>query len=283
MSSDEMEVFGQLTADIARLLLEADAALSADRWAIINNGSPRTRHRLYDAAALRHTCSLLRSIARAALDEDELAVRILSRAHVEAWLTGIYLHFGGNAAVEGVAADTRNETEITNAAISRYDKQYLAARRITATAVAEAATRLAQLATDDDLADDLLPTLEDINEQDGELTAAPSLPTPGSGAESEATQQQTAPRKLVRHWPARPKLRPIRQAFSGLSWAFAAVAGWRSGYFKVSGIAVPMSSKACRWALVGSASMDTVAVVPVNRTWLRVSVARCSSRPRKLR
>ena len=61
------------------------------------------------------------------------------------------------------------------------------------------------------------------------------------------------------------------------------MAGWRSGYFKVSGIAVPMSSKACRWALVGSASMGTVAVVPVNRTWLRVSVARCSSSPRKLR
>ena len=62
---------------------------------------------------------LLRSIARAALDEDELAVRILSRAHIEAWLTGIYLHFGGNAGIERVTADTRNETEITDAAIKR--------------------------------------------------------------------------------------------------------------------------------------------------------------------
>jgi hypothetical protein len=42
-------------------------------------------------------------------------------------------------------------------------------------------------------------------------------------------------------------------------------------------------SKASRWVLVGSASMGTVAWAPANRTWLRVRVARCSSRPRKLR
>jgi hypothetical protein len=129
MSPGQEGVLAQLTADTARLLLEADDALSADRWAIINNGSPSTRHRLYDAAALRHTCSLLRSIARAALDEDELAVRILGRAHIEAWLTGIYLHFGGNAAIERVAADTRNETEITDAAIKRYDKELHEAKK----------------------------------------------------------------------------------------------------------------------------------------------------------
>ena len=81
---------------------------------------------------------------------------------------------------------------------------------------------------------------------------------------------------------ARPKLRLIWQVVSGLSWVFAVVGWCGSGYFKVRGIGVPMSLKACCWALVGSASMGTVAVVPVNRTWLRVSVARCSSRPRKL-
>jgi len=70
--------------------------------------------------------------------------------------------------------------------------------------------------------------------------------------------------------------------FRGLSWVFTALAGWCSGYFKVSGIVVSMSLKACRWVLVGSASIGTVAVVPAKRTWLRVRVARCSSRPRKL-
>jgi hypothetical protein len=129
MSSDQEGVFVQFAADTARLLVEADTALSADRWAIINNGSPSTRHRLYDAAALRHTCALLRSIARAALDEDELAVRILGRAHVEAWLTGIYLHFGGDAAVERVAADTLKETEITDRAIKRHDRELMEAKR----------------------------------------------------------------------------------------------------------------------------------------------------------
>jgi hypothetical protein len=80
-----------------------------------------------------------------------------------------------------------------------------------------------------------------------------------------------------------PKLRPIRQAISGLTWAFTGLAGWRSGYFKVSGIAVPRSWKACRWMLVGSVSIGMVTWVPVYWTWLRVKVARCSSRPRKLR
>ena len=80
-----------------------------------------------------------------------------------------------------------------------------------------------------------------------------------------------------------PKLRLIRQAIPGLTWDFTAVAGRRSGYFKVSGIGAPMSSKACRWVLVGSVSIAMVTSVPVYRTWLRVSVARCSIRPRKLR
>ena len=75
----------------------------------------------------------------------------------------------------------------------------------------------------------------------------------------------------------------IRQAISGLTWAFTGLAGWRSGYVKVSGMAVPMSWKAWRWALVGSVSIAMVTWVPVYRTWLRVKVARCSSRPRKLR
>ncbi len=81
---------------------------------------------------------------------------------------------------------------------------------------------------------------------------------------------------------AKPKLRQVWQPISGLTWAFTGLAGWRSGYVKVSGIAVPRRVKASRWALVGSVSIGMVSWVPVNRTWLRVKVARCSSRPRKL-
>ena len=78
-------------------------------------------------------------------------------------------------------------------------------------------------------------------------------------------------------------LRPIRSAILGLTWAFTGLVGWRSGYVKVSGIAVPRRVKASRWVLVGSVSIAMVTWVPVYRTWLRVRVARCSSRPRKLR
>ena len=44
----------------------------------------------------------------------------------------------------------------------------------------------------------------------------------------------------------------------------------------------PRRMKASRWVLVGSVSIAVVTWMPVNRTWLRVKVARCSSRPRKL-
>jgi len=81
---------------------------------------------------------------------------------------------------------------------------------------------------------------------------------------------------------ARPKLGPVWYAFLGLSWAFIARAGCCSGYFKVSGIGTPIRPKASRWVLVGSVSMSVMALVPVNRTWLRVRVARWASRPRKL-
>jgi hypothetical protein len=80
-----------------------------------------------------------------------------------------------------------------------------------------------------------------------------------------------------------PKLRPVRRGVVFVTWYFAGSAGCCSGYFKVSGTGTPIRSKASRWMLVGSVSIGTVAWVPAKRTWLRVRVARCSSRPRKLR
>jgi hypothetical protein len=71
----------------------------------------------------------------------------------------------------------------------------------------------------------------------------------------------------------------------GGSCADLAVWRWRRGcsdYFKVSGIGTPIRSKASRWAVVGSASMGTVAAAPAKRTSLRVMVARWSMRPWKL-
>ena len=81
----------------------------------------------------------------------------------------------------------------------------------------------------------------------------------------------------------KPKLRPVRQVISVLTWHFTWLTGRRSDYVKVSGMAVPRRLKASRWVLVGSVSIGTVTWVPANRTWLRGKVARCWSRPRKLR
>jgi hypothetical protein len=115
----------------ARLIAETSAALSDDRWAIINNGSDNAIHRLYDAAALRHTAGLLRSISHNAQRGDEFAVRILGRSHTEAWLTGTYLHFGGPEALDRIAADTLDETTTTHEALQRYDKELAEAKKKT--------------------------------------------------------------------------------------------------------------------------------------------------------
>ena len=58
---------------------------------------------------------------------------------------------------------------------------------------------------------------------------------------------------------------------------------WGSVYFrvKVSGMGAAMRSKARRWAGVGSVIFSKV--MPPRAMVLRVSVARWSSRPRKLR
>ena len=105
------------------LLDEADTALSSRRWAIIDRGTESTQQRLYDAAALRHTCGLLHSIGLSAKNGDELTVRILGRAHTEAFLTGVYIHFAGSEAIDRIAADTLQETTITNDAIKRHDAE----------------------------------------------------------------------------------------------------------------------------------------------------------------
>lgn len=62
MTAGPWRTYNDLSEDVARLLAEADAALSSNRWAIRNTGSKDVFHRLYDAAALRHCCLLLKEI-----------------------------------------------------------------------------------------------------------------------------------------------------------------------------------------------------------------------------
>src|SRR5690242_3391667 len=59
----DAKVDKRLVDAAALLLVEIDVILSSNRWAVISNGSADTRHRLYDAAALRHVAALLRDLA----------------------------------------------------------------------------------------------------------------------------------------------------------------------------------------------------------------------------
>jgi hypothetical protein len=58
-----------------------------------------------------------------------------------------------------------------------------------------------------------------------------------------------------------PKLRRAGWVIPALTWSLVVAGGWRSGYFKVSGIGAPIRSKASRWWLVGSARTGPVVVV----------------------
>jgi hypothetical protein len=96
---------------VADLLAEVEAALSSDRWTFLDTGSDEVKYRLYDAAALRHCCLLLEQIAQCVAAEQDLAVHILGRAHLEAWLFAMYLHFGRQDALTRITQDTRKGLE----------------------------------------------------------------------------------------------------------------------------------------------------------------------------
>jgi hypothetical protein len=111
----------ELSDGISRLVDEVSAILSTPRWAILNSGTERTKWLLYDAAALRHCCRLLYEMNVAAQTGQEFAVRLLARAHLEAWLIGLYIHFGEFEAVERLAQDTRHNLEATNNDAASFD------------------------------------------------------------------------------------------------------------------------------------------------------------------
>lgn len=119
----------QFASATAMLLSEVGSVLASNHWAIINSGSDSSKYRLYLAAALRHTCDVLLSVMLAAQAGDELGVRILGRAHLEAWLTAAYLRFGGTDALDRIAADTLYQTKLANDEIKRTDTELGKARK----------------------------------------------------------------------------------------------------------------------------------------------------------
>ncbi len=77
---------------------------------------------LCDAAALRHCCLLLHELELATQGCQEMAIRLLARAHLEAWLVGLYIHYGGFKALERVAQDTRYNVEALDKEAKHFDE-----------------------------------------------------------------------------------------------------------------------------------------------------------------
>jgi hypothetical protein len=121
----------QVARGVIDLLDEVDEAFSSDRWAILDSGRRHATWLLYDGAALRHCCRLLYEIEVAAAAGLELSVRMLGRAHMEAWLVALYIHFGGYEALLKVAQDARHSLEGIELEARQFD-EWLAAQKTAA-------------------------------------------------------------------------------------------------------------------------------------------------------
>jgi hypothetical protein len=121
----------QVAQGVIDLLDEVNGVFSSDRWAILDSGREHATWLLYDGAALRHCCRLLYEIEVAAAAGLELSVRMLGRAHMEAWLVALYIHFGGYEALLKVAQDARHSLEGIELEARQFD-QWLAAEKAAA-------------------------------------------------------------------------------------------------------------------------------------------------------
>jgi hypothetical protein len=74
-------------------------------------------------AALRHCSRLVHEIEAASASGLELAVRTLGRAHMEAWLTALYIHFGGHEVLVRVAQNTEYQTAAFVNDAQEFDKR----------------------------------------------------------------------------------------------------------------------------------------------------------------
>jgi hypothetical protein len=119
----------QVTQGVADLLKEVDSAFASDRWAILDGASDHATWLLYNGAALRHCCRLLDEIEGAAASQLEFAVRNLGRAHMETWLVGLYIHFGGYEALTRVAQEARHGLEGIELEGKQFDERLVADKK----------------------------------------------------------------------------------------------------------------------------------------------------------
>ena len=121
---DAAEQRRQLESDALELIGSIGDELDNRRWQVLAPArSYDAQFLLHDAASLRHTTRLLSEITFAVQNHQEMSCRILGRAHIEAFLFGVYLHFGGHDAMDRIAQDTKESNERTLNELKRWREE----------------------------------------------------------------------------------------------------------------------------------------------------------------
>jgi len=129
----------------------------SDRWAIIKTHSEHMTLRVYEIGAVMHSTILLDEILDAAEAGRDLTVSVMSRAHIEANLIGVFILLGGKSALDAVAADSRAQDETTANELDAWDKRLASLIKNTEKRLARISKRNSQIKAWNDRNPDLQP------------------------------------------------------------------------------------------------------------------------------
>lgn len=110
----------ELPALAAALADEVDELLSSPRWRLLRQSSTVSHH-AHAAAALRHVTALLVDVVDATGRRREAALRVLGRAHLEAWLVGMYVMAFGEDALTDIEAGYAKAISVQHNRLAEYD------------------------------------------------------------------------------------------------------------------------------------------------------------------
>ena len=111
----------ELSGLIAALVTEVDDALRSDVWVLLDK--PSVSVRVHAGGALWHCCVLLADLDLAGVAGREINLRLLARAHIEAWIVALFIHYGEIDALEKLAADLKRSFQVQHDEGIRYDKK----------------------------------------------------------------------------------------------------------------------------------------------------------------
>jgi hypothetical protein len=147
------------------LVEEIDQVLGRNEWALVKNWDNLPL--AHAAAALRHCVALMTEMQRTRLfgqwrtgrisASAEIAVRILARSLVEAWLKGMYLVWAGEEALDALAGAYQVAVTKTDNAVKAYDHQVAAAAKTAARHNRRVRTQNAHITKRNEITPDLPP------------------------------------------------------------------------------------------------------------------------------